>query len=577
MGKKKPTKSQQRVLDSDENLLVIGRPGTGKTSVALWKAAKLIRGGQMLDFQRVLFVSFSNAAVQRIRAAAGDNLTRETRRLLHVTTFHAFCYRLLASHHKLVGLPAFKLFPPEELGLVEASHPDDSEGEIGRLEQEEGHVTFDRFAPLCLNLIERHEHLAAAYSSAYPLILVDEYQDTDDNEDTLIGNLAAQSQLICLGDPEQRIYDYRPGSRHDRLEQLEATGRFKVVKLEGTNHRSGERDLVAVARAVLDDAPRIKKPSDVALWGIRKNADLADSLKKALVSTEKRLMKRLGQGASPTIAIMATRNRRVGELSGLLKTPSDAFPRPFGHQVLLSYESIVFAWRIALRLLEAEPEPQRACVADAFQLLANIHRLRKGGEAAKQAARLAEWSQAVAQNSVTGQMRAVKQLLAKVNDATRARTGDPIRDLRAIREILRGLPGKHFARVVRTLDLRLPAGEREPATERLAETYHANGCYAGAVELGDDVLLRERLTDSAGAGARRVLLTLHKCKGKEFDAVFIVDGFGPHNRLVLPGDPRDNGLPRSRRLLSVAITRARYGVLVFTPAWDRCELLPDFT
>ena len=67
-------------------------------------------------------------------------------------------------------------------------------------------------------------------------------------------------------------------------------------------------------------------------------------------------------------------------------------------------------------------------------------------------------------------------------------------------------------------------------------------------------------------------MTLHKCKGKEFDAVVIYDGMGPPDQLILRGDsePYD----RSRRLLRVALTRARYHVTIVTPAGTPCSLLP---
>jgi DNA helicase-2/ATP-dependent DNA helicase PcrA len=64
--------------------------------------------------------------------------------------------------------------------------------------------------------------------------------------------------------------------------------------------------------------------------------------------------------------------------------------------------------------------------------------------------------------------------------------------------------------------------------------------------------------------------TLHKTKGKEFDAVVIVDG-ATSDKLVQRADP---DLAKSRRLLSMAIARAKYYVSIITPVYDSCPLLP---
>jgi len=125
---------------------------------------------------------------------------------------------------------------------------------------------------------------------------------------------------------------------------------------------------------------------------------------------------------------------------------------------------------------------------------------------------------------------------------------------------------------VALLDLRMPVGTREALTEQLRNLFDEQGNYGGARDLGADLLLRERLTEASGRAARRTLMTLHKSKGKEFDVVIIIDGLGPADKLTLRDDPAP--YPRSRRLLRVALTRAKVAALVITPAWDRCPLLP---
>ena len=573
-----PTTQQQRVLDSCEDVLVVGRPGTGKTTIGLCKALNFLSSQLLRDYQRVLFISFSNAAVQRIASAARLVLPGEHRGRLRITTFHALCHRILTSHCQLIGLPrAFRLLPPEDVRILKTTCDGPAAvAQLDRLERK-ANVPFDRFAPLTVRLLRRHEPIRRAYQRTFPLVIVDEYQDTDDDQDELIALLGRQSQLICLGDSEQRIYDFRKGVRADRLERLEASGRFQVVALDGPNYRSGESDLVAVARAVLDGRGSMPKPKDVRVWRFRKKPDLADSLKKAIVSVEKSVRKRLAQPTRRvTVAIMAFRNAFVGTLSGMLRAPSETFPAPFGHQVLVPYESLAIAWRVALTILEhtrGDSAERRA--AAVLRTTARLDQYLGRSTALRHARHLLDWADKIDRAAVTGRMKGVQLLISRIRGLGQAWSGDPIRDMGAIRRMLEALPGGHFARLAGVLRLRPPVGPGERATQLLADSFAGTGTYLGATQTGDDIILRERMTEASTRSVRRVLMTLHKCKGKEFDAIVIVEGFGNADRLLLRGESVTN-CPRSRRLLSTALTRARHVAFVFTPAWDRCPLLPTF-
>src|SRR5258705_11746877 len=92
---------RELILNAQGHLLVVGGPGSGKTTIALQKAVKRIESG-LLPGQSVLFLSFSRAAVARLSGASKIETSLEMRERLHVQTFHSFCWWMLKSHGYLL-------------------------------------------------------------------------------------------------------------------------------------------------------------------------------------------------------------------------------------------------------------------------------------------------------------------------------------------------------------------------------------------------------------------------------------------------------------------------------------------
>ena len=71
-------------------------------------------------------------------------------------------------------------------------------------------------------------------------------------------------------------------------------------------------------------------------------------------------------------------------------------------------------------------------------------------------------------------------------------------------------------------------------------------------------------------------MTIHKAKGKQFDGVIVVrqshhDGKRLISTFVWKGD--DPPYSRSRKILRVAVTRAKAHTMILDPAWPRCPIL----
>ena len=113
---------RDRVLYERGHVVVMGGPGCGKTTLALRKAFLRILEG-LEPGQKILFLSFSRAAVTRIVQGAREDLPSETRKLLQVETFHSFCWQIVRYHGYLLGAskPIRLLAPPvvDETTMIE--------------------------------------------------------------------------------------------------------------------------------------------------------------------------------------------------------------------------------------------------------------------------------------------------------------------------------------------------------------------------------------------------------------------------------------------------------------------------
>lgn len=139
------TDVQKAILAQTGHLLVTGGPGSGKTTIAILKAAKIAESA-LRPGQSILFLSFARATVARILDAMNEEkaLSSETRQRIDIDTYHAFFWRILRTHGYLLGLPRRLeiITPPNEaiaLSAIRRDYPSQNkQSELQKQEKKDG-------------------------------------------------------------------------------------------------------------------------------------------------------------------------------------------------------------------------------------------------------------------------------------------------------------------------------------------------------------------------------------------------------------------------------------------------------
>jgi DNA helicase II / ATP-dependent DNA helicase PcrA len=560
---------RQRILDEEGAILVTGGPGSGKTTIALAKAKGVIELG-LTAGQSVLFLSFSRAAVARVIEASQTQLTPSIREKLSIQTFHSFFWRILKAHGYLLNAPkSLKLLMPhDELAM---KHEFEENGgnwsiERERLFHDEGRVAFDLFAPKVHELLSRSIRLKELYSSCYPLIVVDEAQDTAEDQWQCVRLLAQSTQMMCLADLDQQIYDFRPGVSADRVNHIMAALQPLRVDLAGENHRSPNSEIVMFANDVLLNTPRGTAYRGVSRMNYRANRDFRDRAIRQAVGIAFQHARQAAQADIESVAFLATWGRGVNIISRALT--GDGTNR-IPHRVMIDEASVLLSSRMVAFMLEPR-RPEAAELVDlteGLELGASVFRARGGATNLGIAQRLA----ASAIQSRAGTMPRRNGVAAKLLDVLRRLrihqfTGDPKRDWLNARGILGDAGAKPFQVIAGDAE-QLAAFQRgRRISAALAELWQTHGVYWNARNALDAATAEDQLW-SGGNDLKGIhVMTIHRAKGKEFDAAIIFDDPNSSPLLFTEEAPPH---PRCRKLARVGITRARHHVLMlcdlFTP------------
>ena len=289
----------------DGPLLVLAGAGSGKTRVITSKIAYLIKDCDIAA-RNIAAVTFTNKAAREMKERVTQHLSAKESRGLQVSTFHTLGLKILKQSGKHLGYkPGFSIFDTEDslsllLELMRKDYGDD--GEVARqvlwhisnwksnlIDEEQAiaqsdepslnvaallyaayqrhlktynAVDFDDLIYQPIRLFNEHQDVLEKWQNKTRYMLIDEYQDTNYSQYTLVKLLAGvRGAFTVVGDDDQSIYAWR-GARPENMRQLnDEFANLKVIKLEQNYRSSG--CILKSANRLIDNNPHVFKKS---LW-----------------------------------------------------------------------------------------------------------------------------------------------------------------------------------------------------------------------------------------------------------------------------------------------------------------------
>jgi DNA helicase-2/ATP-dependent DNA helicase PcrA len=599
------TDAQKDVLKAEGHQLVVGGPGSGKTTVSILKAAKIARE-KLKPGQRILFLSFARATVSRVFEAIDEeqSATKEEKKLIEVDTYHSFFWRILKAHGYLVGFPRRMtiLTPPNEaiaLSVIRSGFKAHSKlspeekaqkaalevAERTRLATEEGQVCFDLFAERVAVLLHGSTKVRDLVSTMYPFIILDEFQDTSAEQWRAVEAIGKSSTLIALADPEQRIFDFI-GADPERLNHFIEAFKPSTHDLAGENHRSKGTDIALFGNHLLTGKFRQEPYQGIDFEGFASNPNQAfASLVTQVLKARKRL---IDSGRKDwSLAILVPTKRMTRLVSDNLREPFGNVP-PISHTAAVDMEGPILAAEVIAFLLQQRSHD--GCSNEFVDVLCSFFHGRGGAaptkgdltEAARFRAALVKWNDCIAKgkaipaNSVLQATFAVHQAVAAVK-----LTGDPDTDWMALRAVLEAGGCARLAEIAREArNVRLLERGTQ-LRQGLSQDWRDFGGYRNALAVTRQAFVQEHFATAHRPESGVVVMNMHKAKGKQFDEVIIFEGWPKRVKGEIVGNPdrivggnyRDGAMTQARQNFRVSVTRAKSRTTIMSPKDDICVLL----
>ena len=544
----------ENVINCDDRcFLVTSRPGRGKTSVALSFAERVLGDGSLKPSQEVLFLTFSKNAVYQISTASQEILKDlSVRARLRISTYHSFMWWLLQVFGRFAGLPqALTLIWETKARAVSFKRNFEQQTLPFFLACEAKGITYDCFAPLCSKLLES-DSIKRSLAELYPIVVVDEFQDTNDEQWKFIKSISGYSRLCCFADRDQMIHRFR-GATDNRIDQLIEEKNATHYSLQKECLRTGEHHLLDFAEAILDNKQVSKQMVSVFRNRFLRNYFGPNARSNFLKITLREFYtdyKNRKLTGVPTIALAAYANNSVGFIRKDLLQTTGKITKPYSCKILEpdfddSVEDLI------IHLAYWISSKSKTDLETALKIIGSLIAPGDIVEASKPIQSLFFPEKLLSgEKPMKGGAKTIVTTIAEYES-------DPDTCSDVIREtadLLYDLGNK-----VKSLGSRL---EKEHIKEKIERLVCIGGTCFGDGTHKQLCLLENKLHNERQQRCilqrvipikGRVVATMHRLKGKEFDYVALVTMSGEK----FFKEPGETDLD-ARRLLYVGLTRARY-------------------
>ena len=287
-------KQEEAVLNTEGPCLVIAGAGSGKTKVLTHKIAYLISEKKVKPWN-ILAITFTNKAANEMKERVGK-LIGDAAQEMWMGTFHSICVKILRRYIDRIGFDnSFLIFDTSDqktlikeclktLNIDDKMFTDRSVlaeisngknemlepkaykvkyagdfrrekiGEVYELYQkrlkENNAVDFDDIINHTIKILTENPDVLEYYTEKFKYVLVDEYQDTNKAQFTLISILASRyGNITVVGDNDQSIYKFRGADIKNILNFEKDFPGTKIIKLEQNYRCTG--NILKAANAVI--------------------------------------------------------------------------------------------------------------------------------------------------------------------------------------------------------------------------------------------------------------------------------------------------------------------------------------
>ncbi len=296
------------VLYNDGPSLVIAGAGSGKTRVLTYKIAYLLEN----DYNpwNILALTFTNKAAREMKERIARQVGEQRARYLWMGTFHSVFSRILRAEAQTIGFTSqFTIYDSadsksllrsiiKEMGLDDKTYkPGVVQGRISKAKnhlvlpsdyaankeaytedqaakmpairdiyrrywercRQAGAMDFDDLLVYTYILFRDFPEVRVRYSEQFRYVLVDEYQDTNYAQHSIVLQLTKENQRVCVvGDDAQSIYSFRGADIDNILYFTKIYPNTKVFKLE-QNYRSTQTIVCAANSLIAKNERQIPK------------------------------------------------------------------------------------------------------------------------------------------------------------------------------------------------------------------------------------------------------------------------------------------------------------------------------